>query len=201
LVREQLRLEPGETVLDAGCGTGFFTRALAASHPRVVVGMDANREWVRHACERRGDSAPGRTAERYQVGDLRALPYTNGSFDAVVSVAALCFVDDERAVVRELVRVTRRRFAIGLLNRISWLWLQKGRGGGHGSYRGAHWHTPREARDLLRDLPVVNVRVRTAVQLPSGGSVARLVERACPAASPLGAFLLISGDATGDLRR
>lgn len=91
-------------------------------------------------------------------------------------------------------RVTRRRFAIGLLNRRSLLWLRKGRGGGTGAYRGARWHTVREARALVRGLPVQQVRTRTAIQIPTGGPLARRVERWWPAAIGAGAFILVSGD-------
>ncbi len=36
-----------------------------------------------------------------------------------MSIAALCFIADERKAVAEAVRVTRRNFAIGWLNRRS----------------------------------------------------------------------------------
>ncbi|WP_407667749.1 MULTISPECIES: methyltransferase domain-containing protein [Nitrosomonas] len=49
------------------------------------------------------------------------------SFDYVLSIAALCSTSDWHKVVSEIVRVTRKQFAIGLLNRHSLLWLYKGR--------------------------------------------------------------------------
>ena len=57
-----------------------------------------------------------------------------------MSVTAQCFVPQLPKAVAEIVRVSRRRFALGLLNRNSLLWLQKGRRGGSGAYRRAHWH-------------------------------------------------------------
>lgn len=66
--------------------------------------------------------------------------------------------------------------------------------GGRGGYRGAHWHTVREARRLFRDVPVRHVSVQTAIPIPSGGWFARLIERAWPLSLPGGAFILVTGD-------
>lgn len=188
LVLEQVQPRPGESLLDVGCGTGFFTRALAASIDGRITGVDINSEWVAYARRRNGGRAT------YEVGDACALPYADASFDLVVSIAALCFIDDEVTAAREIFRVARRRFAIGLLNRHSLLWLQKGRGGGHGGYRGAHWHTVREVGRLFRALPVQRFQVRTAIQMPCGGPFARFVERLCPSSFTSGAFILVVGD-------
>lgn len=188
LVLEHLQPRSGESLLDVGCGTGFFTRTLAASLDGQVTGVDINPLWVEYA--RRRD--PGRAS--YQIADARALPYANASFDLVVSMTALGFIEDEMTAVREILRVTRRRFAIGLLNRHSLLYLQTGRGGSEGGYRGAHWHSVREVRQLFRGLPVHQLRVRTAIQIPGGGGLARLIERAWPTTLATGAFILAVGD-------
>jgi SAM-dependent methyltransferase len=194
LILESLEPRPAESLLDVGCGTGFFTRALAAAVDGRVVGVDINPEWVHYArrCDR------GRIA--YAVGDAGALPHADASFDLVTAITALCFIPEEAAAIREILRVTRRRFTIGLLHRHSLLWWQKGRGGGRGGYRGARWHTVREARSLFLGLPVRNLRVRTAVQLPGGSPVARSLERVWPSSFPTGAFLLATGDVSKRVR-
>jgi len=188
LLRATLEPRPGESLLDVGCGTGFFTRSLAGAFGGCAVGVDINREWVAYARRRDAGGAS------YGVADARALPYASASFDVVVSIAALCFIQEEAAAVREIVRVARRRVGIGFLNRQSLLWLEKGRGGGRGGYRGARWHTAREARSLFRGLPVHHLRVHTAIQAPDGGTFARLIERMWPRSLPTGAFLLVTGD-------
>lgn len=193
LVLECLQPRAGESLLDVGCGTGFFTRTLAASIDGRVIGIDINSEWVRYARSRNAGQAS------YEVADARALPHANGSFDLVVSLTALCFIEDEVAAVREIVRVARRRFAIGLLNRRSLLWVQKGRHGGRGSYRGARWHTEQEARHLFHELPVQHLRVRTAIQISSGGRFAEFIERLWPEWLSYGAFLLVTGDVSNEL--
>jgi SAM-dependent methyltransferase len=177
----------GESLLDVGCGTGYFTRALGQAVGGRTVGVDVDAGAIAFA--KRRDPQIG----DYVVADARRLPFADASFDLVVSIAALCFVEDAVTAVREIVRVTRRRFAVGLLNRRSLLWLQKGRSGGSGGYRGATWHTPREAVALFDGLSVGALDVRTAVHWPWGGAVAGWVERAWPAECPTGAFVVVSG--------
>jgi hypothetical protein len=76
--------------------------------------------------------------------------------------------------------------------------VNKGRGGGTGAYRGAHWHTRREVREMFAGLPIARLTLATAVLLPGGGWASHAAE---PAAAwlPLGAFLVAGADvgATG----
>lgn len=182
LLHEMLRPEPGASLLDAGCGTGYFTRRFAAAGQRVT-GLDRDPAMLAHARAHRAGS------EEYVLGDLRELPFPGRSFDYCVSVTALCFVPEERAALAELARVSRRGVALGLLNRRSLLYLEKGRGGGSGAYRGAHWHTAAEVRSLFGGMPLADPEIRYAVFLPSGNVAARGVEAWMPACVPLGAFL------------
>jgi SAM-dependent methyltransferase len=181
---------PGDSVLDVGCGTGFFTRAFANLTAGKVIGVDIDTEYVEHACRR--DTA----GSYYAVADGRSLPFRNASFDLVISIAALCFIDEPIKAVCEMIRVTRRRVAVGLLNRNSLLWMQKGRHGGRGGYQGAQWHTVREAKSMFEGLPVRNICVRTAIHFPNGGAIAEHLERILPSTFPIGSFILVSGDVT-----
>ena len=187
LVALMLDAHPGVSVLDVGCGTGWFTRRLAADGA-VVAGLDRDSEALAFARRRQGGNAC------YVRGDARDLPFADASFDVVVSIAALCFVEQWPQALAEIVRVARQRFVLGLLNRHSLLWLDKGRGGGRGAYRGGHWHIRAELDAALRDLPVRNLRCRYGVFLPSGSGLARSVEVWMPSRLPLGAFLAVAGD-------
>jgi demethylmenaquinone methyltransferase/2-methoxy-6-polyprenyl-1,4-benzoquinol methylase len=66
-------LDPGRT-LDVACGTGFLTRHLRGT----VTGLDASARMLEIAAER----IP---AARFVQGDALALPFTDDSFDRVVS--------------------------------------------------------------------------------------------------------------------
>ena len=94
----------------------------------------------------------------------------------------------------DTVRVTRRRFASGWLNRTSLLYRQKGRGGGSGAYRGARWHHPRELLDFFSGLRVRRLAVHSAIFLPSGNRMARAMEWVLPHTLPWGGLVVISGE-------
>ncbi len=180
----------GETLLDVGCGSGWFTRRFARQG-LAVTGLDIRGDWLSYA---RTQSGP---AAQWVAGDARALPFADEGFDHVVSIAALCFISDERRAVAEIVRVTRRRFAIGWLNRASLLYRAKGRHGGQGAYRGARWRDASEVRALFSGMAVRDLGIRSAVFLPSAGPLARLAERMLPRALPLGALIVACGEKRG----
>lgn len=186
LLRRMVDAKPGDSILDVGCGTGWFTRRFAAG-VSPVTGLDASPAMLAYARAHGGD-------EHYVEGNALALPFADASFDLVVSVTALCFVEDWPRALSEIVRVTRRRFVLGLLNRHSLLYWQKGRHGGAGAYQGAHWHTRSEVLKALAELPVANIQTRTAIFLPSGSGLARGAETMLPQAFALGGFLAVSGE-------
>lgn len=188
LLRAMIDPSPGESILDVGCGTGYFTARFAESTRALIVGLDPNLSWLRYARRH----AHSRLS--WLAGRAEQLPFPDARFDITVSVTALCFIRDQERALREIVRVTRRRFALGLLNRRSLLWWRKGRQGGTGSYRGARWHTVGETRRLISSSPITGIRIRTAVFLPGGGALARFVEPLLPACLPFGAFLAAIGD-------
>lgn len=185
-VRDALRLQPSDTVLDVGCGTGWFTRR-AESVAARVVGLDIDPESLDFARHK------GAGRAEYLTGDATRLPFADAAFDKVMSIAALCFVSDWPRAIAETMRVSRDRFAIGLLNRRSVLYLRKGRHGGTGAYAGAHWHTRAEVAASMRALPVTQWRISYGVFDASGSSVARLLERVAPETLPFGSFLLLAG--------
>ena len=187
LLSRLLQGRPGDTLLDVGCGTGWFTRHFA-EEGLLATGLDPNLDWLAFA---RAHSPP---AVRWVAGDARALPFPDHSFDRVISVAALCFVEDERQAVTEIVRVARRRFAIGWLNRTSLLYAQKGRSGGRGAYHGARWHRPDDLLHVFSGLAVRRLTVRSAIFLPGGDRMARTLERLLPHTLPWGGLVVVAGE-------
>jgi demethylmenaquinone methyltransferase / 2-methoxy-6-polyprenyl-1,4-benzoquinol methylase len=96
---------PGSWVLDVATGTGLVARELAGKNVRVV-GLDQSPAMVARGVEavhRRG--LDGRV--RFALGQAQALPFADGSLDAVTFTYLLRYVDDPAATVAELVRVLR----------------------------------------------------------------------------------------------
>lgn len=189
LLTELLTPQFGDHVLDVGCGTGWFTRRFAGLAGVEVTGTDIDSEALAFAREHD-------TRSHYMEADACRLPFADDSFRKVMSVTALCFIADWPQALSEIVRVTSDRFAVGVLNRHSLLWWKKGRDGGSGAYRGAHWHTHRELRKALTDLPVCDLQIRTAALLASGSSLARKTEQCLSGRLPFGSFLVAAGHKT-----
>ncbi|MGD9067346.1 MAG: class I SAM-dependent methyltransferase, partial [Desulfobacterales bacterium] len=112
---ELLQPQPGESILDAGCGTGVFTLNILASGPRVT-GVDISIPMLKRA-EHKTEGYPFRVV----AGDMLFLPFADDCFDKVVSMTALEFIADGRAAVADLFRVTRKQgnIVVTTLNSLS----------------------------------------------------------------------------------
>jgi ubiquinone/menaquinone biosynthesis C-methylase UbiE len=96
-----LAIAPGDRVLDVACGPGNFTRDFAgAAGDGLVIGLDASRPMLDVAV-RETDSANA----AYIRGDACALPFRDGSFDAVCCFAALYLIEEPMRSLAEIVRV------------------------------------------------------------------------------------------------
>jgi SAM-dependent methyltransferase len=91
-----------ERVLDAGCGSGRLTVALAEAGADVT-GIDTNAAQIEAARRRAGEAGVSLTLRE---ADFNAtLPFANGSFDAVTSRLALMAAADAVVTLTELRRV------------------------------------------------------------------------------------------------
>jgi SAM-dependent methyltransferase len=97
-------LEPGQRVLDIGCGAGAFLR-LVADRGAVPFGLDASEALIELARER----VPGADL---RVGEMEDLPYDDDAFDLVTGFNSFFFANDLVAALREAGRVARPGAAI-----------------------------------------------------------------------------------------
>lgn len=102
-------------VLDAGCGTGGFIRAVQSACPDwSCTGLD----FSPLACA----LARERTGVEIVEGSITELPFPDGGFDAVVSADVVCQVEDGARALREFARVVRPGGVV-LVNVPAYQWL------------------------------------------------------------------------------
>ena len=87
----------GQTVLDVGCGPGFYTKALRAAGARVIP-VDNSRAELELA---------GPAPEGAMLGDAMDLPLADATVDGVFSSNMLEHTPNPRAVLDEIERVLR----------------------------------------------------------------------------------------------
>jgi len=99
----RMPVEPGDIVLDLGCGSGYAGRALRETKDAArSYGLDASPEMARNAREYTDDPASG-----FLNGDFEHLPFESNRVDHCWSMEAFFYARDPDAVLRELVRVLR----------------------------------------------------------------------------------------------
>jgi SAM-dependent methyltransferase len=133
-------LPRSHTALDIGCGTGHFTRWLAAQGLEVS-GLDLSAAMLAEARKLNGLT--------YVVGDALKLPFPDSAFDMTVSVTTLEFVTDPLRALIEAFRVARHGLILGVLNRWSLL-ARRYRASGKPLWQSARFFSPFELSALVR---------------------------------------------------
>ena len=96
-----LNPKAGETILDVGCGQGYFAKLIAQSGAKVV-GVDIAPELINLAKEQAGPN------ENYLVQSAEQLAtLTDSKFDAVICILALQNIKNLSAAVAEMSRVLK----------------------------------------------------------------------------------------------
>jgi len=100
-------IHKGEVVLDVGCGGGGAL-ALAARSGAAVYGLDASKELV--------SIAASRVNGTFVAGEMEELPYSDATFDVVLTANGLQYASDRLKAASEIRRVLKRggRVVVGL---------------------------------------------------------------------------------------
>ena len=106
-------LRAGMRLLDCGCGPGTITCDLAGIvAPQEAVGIDADPKQVEAAVAYAAQQ--DLTNVRFQTANVYALPFPEGSFDAVFSHALLDHLSEPLKALQEMGRVLRPGGLLGV---------------------------------------------------------------------------------------
>jgi arsenite methyltransferase len=105
LIMEAVAAQPGESVLDVGCGPGFYVSELLdqVGPDGSVTGVDVSRAMLGVAAKR----ADRHDNVAFHQAEATRLPVPDGAFDAAISVQVLEYVEDVTTALTEIHRVLR----------------------------------------------------------------------------------------------
>jgi ubiquinone/menaquinone biosynthesis C-methylase UbiE len=97
-------ISPQAVVLDIGCGTGEFEKLVLNRHPnQQIVGVDISQKMLEIA-QQKCRAYPNVV---FLEGSVLALPFSDHSFDVIVSASAFHYFDEPEAALKETRRVLR----------------------------------------------------------------------------------------------
>jgi 2-polyprenyl-3-methyl-5-hydroxy-6-metoxy-1,4-benzoquinol methylase len=150
-VLELLDPQPGETILDVGCGSGHYARLAAEAGARVIA-ADVAENYVEQARAHVGDALAGRC--EFRVEDAERLSLPDEAVDKVLMTEVIEHVPHPEHAVREATRVLRPagRLVVSTPSRFSPLNLAysvKRRVRGYAFNEHLHEFTPSSFRRLV----------------------------------------------------
>jgi ubiquinone/menaquinone biosynthesis C-methylase UbiE len=103
LMSRRLKIKPGSTVLDVGCGTGVFIPFLLRriGEGGRLVALDVAEEMLKRA------RAKGFKDIEYLLADVTSIPFGDEVFDAVVCYSSFPHFQDKPRALAEINRVTK----------------------------------------------------------------------------------------------
>jgi len=94
-----LELAPQDSVIDIGCGLGYFTNLIAQT--ASCIGVDIDQSCISH-CQKHLKGT-------YLLSDVRSLPFSDEVFDKAICTEVLEHFEDPGEVLRETRRILRPR--------------------------------------------------------------------------------------------
>lgn len=100
-------IEPGQRVLDAGCGIGGSSIWLAKKVGCRAVGITVSAQQVAHA-QRNAQRHGVADKVEFQVADFCQTPFPDESFDVVWAIESSCYAIDKRDFFNEAYRLLKK---------------------------------------------------------------------------------------------
>ena len=143
----------GERLLDVGCGTGHFSRVMAA-YGYGVYGLDMSIVMLKEAKKR--------SSGNFCRGDAHKLPHPDRSFYAASAFTLLEFIDNPQQILEEMIRVSQGFVIISFLNRwggINVRRITRNLLGKRDVYSSAHFFGVGEMKRIVRKAAKLEKRV------------------------------------------
>ncbi len=104
-----MNLKPGDTLLDLGCGPGFWSEMLAekVGPNGRVVGVDFSADYV-HRATRNLKNSRYKEIITYKEGCFLDIPCDDNTFDAIFFGNTFMYIDSPEAVIEEQKRVLKK---------------------------------------------------------------------------------------------
>jgi len=96
----------GDRVIELGCGPGFYSRNLAQRFSNITVtGVDRSERQLSWARQRTEASCIKNCS--FERVNVLSLPFTDGSFDALIASRMFTILSEQRRAVEEMFRVLK----------------------------------------------------------------------------------------------
>ena len=100
---DYLDIQPGDNILDMGCGEGFYSMVLDNLYDCKITAVDFDPEILALAHK----WLDGRSNVTLEQGDITKLRFPDSSFDKIVCTEVLEHIDDDKTAIKELYRVLK----------------------------------------------------------------------------------------------
>ena len=107
---DKLHVNPGDLVLDIGCGEGRHSLGLYVDREVNAIGIDLSMEDLKIAKSRIKDftvTDTNKSSCAFGVGDIQSLPFKDNAYDAVICSEVLEHLESLDNAVSEIVRVLK----------------------------------------------------------------------------------------------
>jgi len=143
----------GKKLLEVGCGTGHWSRFFS-EYGFEVTGVDVSERMINATLQK------GIPNVSFHIADGHLLPFADDSFDLTAAITTLEFVRDTEAVLREMIRCTRKpgQIILGVLNGLSKVNRQR-QNRAESSFANARLFSPVELKEFLEPFGQVEITV------------------------------------------
>jgi tocopherol O-methyltransferase len=107
ILAELAHIQPGDRVLDAGCGVGGSAIFLATRKGAKVVGITLSERQVETARKKSSEQKMFKDVPEFFVMDYTQTSFPTASFDVVWALESVCHADKKRDFIQEAYRVLK----------------------------------------------------------------------------------------------